>query len=76
MPFLSAKEVLQTIVKYDEHLKNIECTCEYCNTISALSNYLNTHKGDLPRDMHNYYNIDVLSRRAQKYLMENEKNYL
>jgi len=75
MPFLSAKEVLQTIVKYDEHLK-IECTCEYCNTISALSNYLSTHKGNLPRDMYSYYNFDTLSHRAQKYLMENEKNYL
>ena len=66
---LGARTVLEILVKNDGHLKNCpECTCEYCNTISALSNYLSTHKGDLPRDMYEYYNFGSLRADARKYL--------
>ena len=45
MPFLSSRTVLQTIYKYDIHIKNFpECNCEYCNNLSALSNYLSAIK--------------------------------
>jgi len=77
MAFLSARTVLQVICKYDTHIKNFpECNCEHCNNISALSNYLSTHSGDLPYEMYKYYNYGFLRNMAQKYLMENDKNYI
>jgi len=77
MPFLSPMTVLQTVCKYDTHIKNFpECNCEHCNNINALSNYLSTHNGTLPESMYKYYNYHSLRDMAQKYLVENDKNYM